>query len=798
MSAMTPPINQNTSSDDATVENHCLVCNREQTANLERISIESSLASGHLLSSVMVAILESSLPRLGDQVPVVCVVCFCLLKEIDNLEHRVTALKGSVRLSFAQACRERGRQWDVEVASKGPAEERGTKGTFVEDVIGDQTNGSCTTCERSTQTDVNLVLRREEDENAQQQDSTGAKCAQKPDVRLAPLPTWRRRGRCSRVSTSEAVAGDGGVWPNAAECPGDPGGSTNSALVVSPGLQTTPAPPRTLRRRPTLVKTEPGSNDVADGDGAGRNHAPDDGPPDAAAGSASAASPDPLAAPAPRRALRRRPTLVKAEPVLDVDTDGHSADSDGAVWDDTRGDGLQCEMCGAECADASELERHRRHCGPPTDAEADAVLWSCQRCERSFRQLPQLKRHTRQHKLPTRQLAICLKCGAVFGAAAELVEHNASHAADAPDILICNVCGLGFRSAPALAVHAGKHDVTCTVCYKQLRKDSLREHMRRHTGETRYTCAVCSKKFVAFSSLRAHRRTHTGDKPHKCHLCAEMFHVKASLAEHLERHQGAELRCEQCSRVFPSSRRLAAHAKTHDRRRWQPHTCEFCGQGFMTARSLRQHRTQHLGTVPFVCPVCQKGFTYEDSYKEHLNVHSGQRPFTCEVCGKSFGRRSCLWAHRNQHTNPRRFPCGHCPKVFSNKSAYTVHLRIHTGEKPYKCTTCSGSFRLLSRLKRHACAPPAAAAAAAVAPGSAPGTAPPVTVQISTPGGQTTTAHIQLPAAMADRTVCAAGADVGAAAGMSFAGRQVPPDGGVASFRDGGSCPRGGDTGFRG
>ena len=326
---------------------------------------------------------------------------------------------------------------------------------------------------------------------------------------------------------------------------------------------------------------------------------PDDGSDESGVSGGPVRGPGSAERPVAERALRRRRRRRLPLP------------ADPAV------EGHHCEACGAECLDAAELARHRAVCAP-------AVLWSCALCDRTFRHLPQLKRHARRHQLSTRQLAVCLKCGQVYPGEAALAEHTASHAPDATDICICGFCGLGFRTQTELAAHSVTHVATCSICHKQLRKDSMREHMRRHTGETPFGCDECGKRFVAYSSLRAHRRTHTGDKPHKCHLCSEMFHLKQSLAEHLERHENKRLHCELCGREFPSSRRLAAHVKTHDKRRWQPHTCEFCGEGFMTKRSLRAHRVRHTGPLPFTCDVCGKGFTYEDTYKEHISVHSGK------------------------------------------------------------------------------------------------------------------------------------------------------------------------------
>ncbi|KAJ8669883.1 hypothetical protein QAD02_001142 [Eretmocerus hayati] len=164
----------------------------------------------------------------------------------------------------------------------------------------------------------------------------------------------------------------------------------------------------------------------------------------------------------------------------------------------------------------------------------------------------------------------------------------------------------------------------CHRCYKSFSNAKIlanheKKHIQKILTPTRYLCEICSSSFTQKQSLKAHLRSHTGERPYVCKIC---------------------------KKAFTKSCYLMLHVRTHSGER--PYICQYCNKGFSRADTLSRHLTAHTGETKYHCKVCDKSYRRLNSLKEHMFTHTGQMPYSCKFCSKKFNNGGSLHAHQKK------------------------------------------------------------------------------------------------------------------------------------------------------
>ncbi|XP_026679225.1 zinc finger protein 883-like isoform X1 [Diaphorina citri] len=250
-------------------------------------------------------------------------------------------------------------------------------------------------------------------------------------------------------------------------------------------------------------------------------------------------------------------------------------------------------------------------------------------------------------------------------------------------------------------VHSGERKYTCSICSKCFFiKNRLSEHYRRvHKmrvsmartndvkksaeisvdGVTKYKCHICDSIFTRYDSLRLHVRTHTGDRPYTCDVCGKSFVAKKHLNRHYNcSHAGFGYQCNICGRVMSDSTNFKDHLDNHKGEK--KYTCEICGTGFMYKSSLHHHKFSHSKERMFQCSFCEKKYMSPKTLKEHEQTHrSGDIKHICDTCGSEFNTRKNMLRHTKVHSTERPYICEYCNVSFKEKKSLVRHYKIHKG-----------------------------------------------------------------------------------------------------------------------
>lgn len=293
-------------------------------------------------------------------------------------------------------------------------------------------------------------------------------------------------------------------------------------------------------------------------------------------------------------------TSIKEE-VL-VDKDGHGKEIDL----------YNCCICFAQCFSRSEMMKHYRQHGaeascaeapqPPPAPELEPL-----RCTRCRKVVPRAEwgahwaRHWERDRRPYR----CKLCEKTFRDPHQILKHGETHnyeagasAEPADKRFLCDLC-------PEAFVHM-----------RYLLSHRTRVHPEAAGRAVALRCSVCERHFAHINSLRRHLRSHSGERNFLCNVCGKALSSREHLKFHIRIHTG-----------------------------YKPNVCKTCGKGFVKKCNLTLHERVHSGEKPHVCSHCGKAFSQRSTLVIHERYHSGARPYMCALCGRGFVAKGLLSMH---------------------------------------------------------------------------------------------------------------------------------------------------------
>jgi hypothetical protein len=151
-------------------------------------------------------------------------------------------------------------------------------------------------------------------------------------------------------------------------------------------------------------------------------------------------------------------------------------------------------------------------------------------------------------------------------------------------------------------------------------------------------CPHCAYTSGRCDSLKNHIRTHTGERPFECPHCPYKASQSRNLRKHLQKHALGSLHCTHigCTFVALQPRMLKSHLYTHKSESYQ---CPRCIFETKCERTLQIHAMQCVqshhsgstsGQLPYGCPLCPFKTVTIHSLHQHIGIHVDATTLMCQ------------------------------------------------------------------------------------------------------------------------------------------------------------------------
>lgn len=341
---------------------------------------------------------------------------------------------------------------------------------------------------------------------------------------------------------------------------------------------------------------------------------------------------------------------------------------------------FQCQYCHKFYPRAEALaQHHQRH--------RELFQYKCSRCHRRCMNTNELADH--EAKCRKRRYE-CHLCGFTkYG-----ISHNSfyrhfgqKHIGEKE--LKCIGCTSGctktFSSACIMARHiSDKHPhllaLICPNCFGRFTTRLARNQHFAQCMKRRYECYICKMTSRNFRTLRVHMvAKHTGEARFKCHLCSRKYLLRNNLNIHIRSHTKSSLvKCDHCNKKFSHIK----YKKKHEFRCRKIYECYLCKKKFPSFAILYgTHMRTHLGERPYSCAHCQHTFVSIRTHNLHVIAkHLHQYRFQCNACNEIIVVNKDVLKHKKFCMKP---------------------IRKAVGIVYFKCSLCGLGLARVPELRNH-------------------------------------------------------------------------------------------------